>query len=248
VSVHGGDVLWTVARVPRGARTVARTLAAARLVLANSAGIEQRSRAHGARETRVVHLGTDLPDGDSASPRSTRPLIVTVANLVERKRHEDVLRALVHVPQAHYLVIGGGPERARLVALAAELGLAERVEFAGPLAPAAALARAREAWCFVLPSIAEAFGVAYIEAMAAGIPAIGSRGEPGPEEIAAAGGGMVLVAPRDPQALAAALGELLSDDARLAELGGVARENVERSFTWERCGAQTLAAYREALS
>jgi glycosyltransferase involved in cell wall biosynthesis len=100
----------------------------------------------------------------------------------------------------------------------------------------------------VLPSTEEAFGVAYVEAMAAGIPAIGSRGEPGPEEIAAAGGGMVLVAPRDPRALAATLGELLHDGAKLAELGRLARENVERSFTWERCGAQTLAAYRDALS
>ena len=62
-----------------------------------------------------------------------------------------------------------------------------------------------------LPSTEEAFGVAYIEAMAAGIPAIGCRGEPGPEEIAAAGEGIVLVAPRSTAALTEALRELLGD-------------------------------------
>ncbi len=61
----------------------------------------------------------------------------------------------------------------------------------------------------MLPSVDEAFGVAYIEAMAGGVPAIGSRGEPGPEEIAASGGGMRLVAPGDPEALAAELRTLL---------------------------------------
>ena len=106
---------------------------------------------------------------------------------------------------------------------------------------------AREAWRFVLPSTEEAFGVAYIEAMAAGIPAIGCAGEPGPAEIAAAGGGIVLVPPRDPPALAGAINELLCDRAKLAELGHLARETVERSFTWERCGAQTLAAYSDVI-
>jgi glycosyltransferase involved in cell wall biosynthesis len=245
VSVHGGDVLWTALRVPRGAEAVRRAYAAAALVLANSAGIAELAREHGARETRVVHLGADLPALDTA--RSPEPLLASVGHLVRRKRHADVLRALVEIPQARYLVIGDGPEREALAGLAAELGVAERVEFTGQLAPTEALERSREAWLFVLPSTEEAFGVAYIEAMAAGIPAIGCAGEPGPAEIAGAGDGLVLVAPRDPPALAGAINALLSDRAKLAELGHFARETVERSFTWERCGAQTLAVYREVI-
>ncbi|MGD0979899.1 MAG: glycosyltransferase [Solirubrobacteraceae bacterium] len=245
VSVHGGDVLWTVSRVPRGAEAVRRAYAAAALVLANSAGIADLAREHGARETRVVHLGADLPELDAA--RSPEPLLASVGHLVARKRHADVLQALVQVPAARYLVIGGGPEREALAGLAAELGVAERVEFTGQLAPTEALERSREAWLFVLPSTEEAFGVAYIEAMAAGIPAIGCAGEPGPAEIAGAGAGIVLVAPRDPPALAGAINELLSDRAKLAELGHLARETVERSFTWERCGEQTLAAYTDVI-
>ncbi len=244
VSVHGGDVLWTSSRVPRGGAAVARAFRASALVLANSAGIEQLARANGARQTRVVHLGTDIPA--LGGPRSAGPLVASVGHLVARKRHDDVLRAIAQVPGVRFLIIGDGPQRDPLERLARELGVADRVEFAGALAPAKALERSREAWLFAMPSSEEAFGVAYIEAMAAGIPAIGCAGEPGPAEIAAAGEGMVLVPARDPSALATALRRLLGDEPALTALGRAARETVEREFTWERCGVQTLAAYRDA--
>jgi teichuronic acid biosynthesis glycosyltransferase TuaC len=244
VSVHGGDVLWTVASVPRGAVTVSRTLAQAQLVLANSAGTERLAREHDARSTRVVHLGSDLP---AVAARSEAPLIATVANLVARKRHADVLRALADVPEARYLVVGDGPERAALERLAQELGVARRVEFAGRLDPGEALGRSRAAWLFALPSTEEAFGVAYIEAMAAGIPAIGCAGEPGPLEIAAAGEGIVLVPAHDPQALAVEIRRLLGDGAEWSRLSRAARETVERAFSWKQCGLATLAAYEDAI-
>jgi glycosyltransferase involved in cell wall biosynthesis len=97
-----------------------------------------------------------------------------------------------------------------------------------------------------MPSVEEPFGVAYIEAMAGGLPAIGTRGEGGPEDIAAAGGGMVMVPPDDHLALARELERLLSGPGRLDALGEAARENVERNFTWRACGEATLAAYRDA--
>ena len=245
VSVHGGDVLWTVSHVPRGREVVRRTLAAARIALANSTGIERLAREWGAKATRVVHLGTDLPAPVAPSPL---PLVATVGHLVARKRHADVLRALAEVPGTRYLVIGEGPERAALARLAAELGMSDRVELAGQLAPAEALRRAREAWLFAMPSIAEAFGVAYVEAMAAGVPAIGCAGEPGPEEIAAAGGGIVLTPPRDPAALSVTIRELLADRVRREALGESARRTVQQHFSWEECARQTLAAYERALA
>ncbi len=254
-SVHGGDVLWTTSRVPGGREAVERVLRGSRLVLANSGGIERLAREHGARETRVVHLGTDVPDApatlDVTAPAPggapAEALLVTVGHLVARKRHADVLEALAELPGVRYLVIGDGPERGPLERLAAELGVAGRVEFAGQLAPAEALARARTACCLVMPSTEEAFGVAYIEAMAAGIPAVGCAGEPGPEEIAAAGGGIELVPPRSPAALAACLRALLGDREHLFELGARARATVEREFTWKRCGERTVEAYEAAL-
>ncbi len=241
VSVHGGDVLWTSGRVPGGSAAVRRTLAAARLVLANSRGIERLAYDHGARAARVVTLGTDVPT--EAPARAPTPLLVTVGHLVARKRHADVIRALARLPGVRYLVVGDGPERPALDALARALGVADRVELAGQLAPAEALRRARAGWLFVMPSTAEAFGVAYIEAMAAGIPAIGAAGEPGPAEI---GPGVELVPPGDPAALAASIARLLGDPDALAALGRAARANVLERFTWARCGALTLAAYAEA--
>ncbi len=80
--------------------------------------------------------------------------------------------------------------------------------------------------------------------MAAGLPAIGCAGEPGPEEIVRSGGGMRLVPPGDVPALRTAIEECLRDRV---PLGAAARETVERGFTWKRCGAATVAAYEDAL-
>jgi teichuronic acid biosynthesis glycosyltransferase TuaC len=258
VSVHGGDVLYTAADPPTGstagAAAVSRGLGAARLVLANSQGIAELARTHGAGETRVVHLGAELPATPYPSRRAgtgAHPTIVTVAHLVARKRHADVLRALAVLGQRHptlrYSIVGEGPERVALEGLAARLGVAGRVEFHGQLPPAEAIEQARQCTLFVMPSTEEAFGVAYIEAMAGGLPAIGCRGEPGPEEIAAAGDGFMLVPPGDIERLTQRIDELLSDTHRLREASQRARATVAAHFTWERCGVQTLAAYEHAL-
>ena len=243
VSVHGGDVL-AVAKASRAGEAAVRAgLAHAQLVLANSAAIAERCEALGARSTRVVHLGTDVP---AAADEPAEPSLVTVGHLVARKRHADVMRALALLPRdVRWDVVGDGPERGDLEALATELGL--DVRFHGQLPPADAAAAARSGSVFVLPSVDEAFGVAYIEAMAGGVPAIGCRGEPGPEEIAASGGGIRLVAPRDPEALAAELSDLLGDPERRRALGAAARETVLKSFTWEACGRATVAAYEDAI-
>jgi glycosyltransferase involved in cell wall biosynthesis len=263
VSVHGGDVYGDHA----GSPGVGFALAHARLVLANSAGTARRCIVRGASPaaTRVVHLGADLPlaaepapggrpaeptpAGSAAARRG--PTLVSVGNLIERKRHADVIAALPTLRARHpgirYVIVGDGPERGRLAELAASLGVGDRVDFRGRLGHAEALAAAGSGSVFVLPSVGEAFGVSYIEAMAAGVPAVGCRGEDGPEEISAAGQGIVLVAPCEPAALAADLGRLLDDPQRLHRLGRLARETVAREFSWERCGKATIEAYEDAL-
>jgi teichuronic acid biosynthesis glycosyltransferase TuaC len=251
VSVHGGDVLATAQRSAYARRTVERTLAHARLVLANSAGTEARCQALGARATRVVHLGTDIPV--TASERSDpRPRLVSVGHLVARKHHADVLHALARLAPTHpdlrYTIVGDGPEHQPLQALAARLGVADRVQLLGQLPPSEAREQAWQSDLFVLPSTDEAFGVAYVEAMAAGIPAIGVAGEDGPEEISAYGEGLVRVPARNPEALATAIDRLLTNPAERHALSAEARATVERAFTWERCGQATLAAYAQALA
>jgi teichuronic acid biosynthesis glycosyltransferase TuaC len=267
VSVHGGDVFYTAHRGEAGARAVSRTLAHANLVLANSAGTADLARQAGAGATRVVHLGADLAEpGDRAAPaprlgsdlsdptrgRRAAQTLVTVAHLVARKRHADVLRALAVLSDRHpalrYVIIGDGPEREALMALAQRLGVADRVELRGQLAPAEAVREARRCTLFVMPSTEEAFGVAYVEAMAGGVPAIGCRGEPGPEEIAAAGDGFMLVPPGDIERLTQRIDELLRDPHRLREAGQRARDTVAREFGWEHCGTETVSAYEWTLA
>jgi glycosyltransferase involved in cell wall biosynthesis len=243
VSVHSHDPLGG------GGANARHALTHARVVLANSAGTARRCAAAGAQRVRVVHLGSDLPADPAPAPNE--PTLVTVAHLFARKRHADVLAALALLRHRHealrYEIVGDGPERPGLEGLAASLGLGSQVRFHRSLPPAQAIAAARRATLFVLPSVDEALGVAYLEAMAAGVPAIGCSGEAGPEEIAAAGhGGIVLVPPRSPTALAAQIDSLLTDPARLGTLRQAARATVQNAFTWEQCGRETVAAYRAA--
>ena len=250
VSGHGPDMINVPENSSVGRRACVAAMAAADLVIANSSWAARRCEEIAGRRLplRVVHLGADVAAPGPA--HNGRARIVTVAHLVERKRHNVVLRALALLDPVHrpdYLVIGDGPCREPLERLAAELGVADRVQFVGQLPNPEAVARAAGCDLFVMPGVEEPFGVAFVEAMAAGLPAIGSRGEGGPEDIAAAGDGMVLVAPDDPGGLARVLERLTGDRAELARLAAAARETVAANFTWERCGVETVAAYRAAL-
>lgn len=228
VSVHGGDVYFTA---PRWPQAVDRGFSAARLILANSAGTAAKVAELG-HSAQVLHLGTDIP---AHVTRNRRPnTVVTVAHLVARKRHADVIEAVARLDGWRYLIIGDGPERGALEGLAKTTGA--DVEFAGQLPHVQALALARECSVFAMPSTDEAFGVAYIEAMAGGLPAIGALGEHGPAEIES----VALVEPGDIDALATAIEVAAADDGSWAR-------SVAQRFSWQACGEATMAAYEEAL-
>jgi glycosyltransferase involved in cell wall biosynthesis len=247
-STHGPDIIYVHSRSAVARRATAETLRETDLVLANSSWAAGRSQALAGQpiETRVVHFGTDLP---AVPPQRRRRLtLVTVAHLQSRKRHAVVLHALAPDRRPDYVIVGDGPGREPLTALAQKLGLHEQVTFLGQLPHPRALAEAWRCHLYVMPSVEEPFGVAYVEAMAGGLPAIGSRREGGPEDIAAAGEGMLLVEQDDHRALAGLVERMVADPDRLAELGRAARATVERSFTWRHCGESTVDAYRAALA
>jgi glycosyltransferase involved in cell wall biosynthesis len=98
----------------------------------------------------------------------------------------------------------------------------------------------------VMPSIHDAFGVAHVEAMAAGLPAIGGEGT-GAEDIAAAGEGITLVPPGDVSALARAIERLVADDAERERVGQAARHTAAAHFSWQRNADETLALYEEVV-
>ena len=188
VSVHGGDVLAPTLASAGARETIGRVLREASGVICNSRGTQRLAGELAGREEhmRVVHLGTDIPAESDLPPKHEQPTIATLAHADPRKRHEDVLRALALLPdEVRWTAIGDGPELKRLEALASDLGVAERVTLAGRLPPDEAHAELARCHVMALPSVDEAFGVAYVEALAHGVPAIGCEGESGPEEIAA---------------------------------------------------------------
>jgi glycosyltransferase involved in cell wall biosynthesis len=220
-------------------------LRGASLVVGNSRWAERRcvQIAGAPLRSTVIHLGAEPPA--EPPPKHLRPTVVTLAHLVARKRHATVLHALAELRgrlEPDYVVIGDGPGRAPLERLARELGLGARVRFLGALPNREAVQETLRCHVFAMPGVEEPFGVAFVEAMAGGLPVIGARGEGGPEDIAAAGEGMTLVPADDHLALAGALEEIFA--AGPERLGAAARATAERCFTWERCGAATVAAYR----
>jgi teichuronic acid biosynthesis glycosyltransferase TuaC len=251
VSAHGGDMIHVPQASPVGRRAVLTALSQADLVLANSRWAERRCRelAGGPLAVRVVYLGATLRP--PPPQRAGRLRLITVAHLQARKGHATVLRALAALDpeiRPQYTVIGDGEQRDRLERLTAQLGLADRVRFLGQRANEEAVAAMADSDLFVMPGVEEPFGVAFVEAMAAGIPAVGGRGEGGPEDIAAAGEGLLLVTPGDVGELVSLIARLARDRVELRRLGARARETVAAHFTWDRCGEATVDAYRDALS
>ena len=251
VSIHGGDVLGPLVSTPQARARIGGVLRRASVVLCNSKDTLIRCAALTGSAARmcVVHLGAEAPN--DLPPKRSEPALVTLGHIVARKRHVDVLHALTvlaaRIPDVRWVVIGDGPERAGLQRLAGQLGVNDRIDWLGQLPPDDALREVASCHVMAMPSLNEAFGVAYVEALACGLPAIGCKGEGGPEEIAAFGEGMLLVPPRDPDSIATEAAGLLGDRARLDQLAAGARKTAAEEFSWDRCGRATLEAYERAV-
>jgi glycosyltransferase involved in cell wall biosynthesis len=176
-------------------------------------------------------------------------LIGIVARLVPIKAHEVFLDAAARLaarrPAARFLVVGDGECRGALEARAARLGLADRVRFLGWRAD---LDRVYADLDIVaLTSDNEGSPVALIEALAAARPVVATRVGGVPDLIEDGRNGL-LVPPRDPAALAAALDALLADPARQAGLGRAGRVDVTRQFGAARLLADVDVLYTTLLA
>jgi glycosyltransferase involved in cell wall biosynthesis len=138
------------------------------------------------------------------------------------------------------IVAGDGPEVGRLHASAAARGL--EVKFAGPVHGTGKIELLRWADVQVLPSYAEGLPYALLEGMAAGVPAIATRVGAIPDVVTDGVNGL-LVAPREPQALAAAICRLSVDRTALARMSEASRATVAGSFSIDRLAAQLRGVY-----
>jgi glycosyltransferase involved in cell wall biosynthesis len=171
--------------------------------------------------------------------------IVCVARQYPRKHVADLLRAMPAVrralPQAHAVIIGDGPEHARLRALATELELGPAATFLGALPDDDEVARwYRRADIFCLPSVQENFGMVFVEAMASGLPVVATSAAAIPEVVPQRQAG-ILVPPADVHALATALIELLQRPDLRAAYGSFGRQHVVQ-YDWDHIAALFLDA------
>jgi len=146
------------------------------------------------------------------------------------------------------VIVGEGDLRTGYQQRAQELGLAERVIFAGRVAEAALPDYYRLAQVTVLPSLTmgEAFGLVLVESLASGTPVIASN-LPGVRTVVAAPDAGLLVEPGDAAGLAQAIRQILSDETCRQEMGQRGRARVEQNYDWRQIGLRLDTIYREVL-
>lgn len=208
---------------------------AADLVLAPSAATAAEIR----RDYRVDAVGV-IPNATggrtvevAAEPEGEPGYLLFVGRLRIRKGVEVLLEALRDLrtrhPQAVLKIAGEGEHRRRAQRRAAELELGDAVAFLGNCGAARVRRLLAGAAALVVPSIYEGMPLVVLEAMEAGVPVVASAVSGIPEVVVDGETGW-LVPPEDPEALAAALGEVLADPAEARRRGEAGRKRLEERF------------------
>ncbi|MDP9401876.1 MAG: glycosyltransferase [Actinomycetota bacterium] len=209
-----------------------------------------------ASRVSVVPCGVDLelftPRGPVEERDPRRRRLVVVSRLVERKGIGNVITALADVADTDLVVAGGAPkaeladdaEYRRLAALAAEYGVADRVEFRGRVDRGDLPALFRSADAVVCVPWYEPFGIVPLEAMACGVPVVASA-VGGLVDTVVDGVTGVLVPARQPARLAEALGELLDAPDVLRALGAAGARRARNRYGWLRVASLTTETYRK---
>ncbi len=205
------------------------------------------------RAISIVTCGVDLTqfsiDGPVA-PRGPAPRLLCVGRLVERKGIDTAIRALRRIPRAE-LIVAGGPDRAeldsdpearRLLALAVEQGVADRVRLLGRVGRDDLPALLRSADVLVSVPTYEPFGIVPLEAMACGVPVVASA-VGGLLDTVVDGTTGALVPPGRPEVLADVLRHMMADPVRLDGYGFAGNDRVHARYTWERVAQDTEAVY-----
>jgi phosphatidylinositol alpha-1,6-mannosyltransferase len=254
VYAHGNEILDGM-QVNGGETQLAlkqadRVLAVSRF----TASLVQKLGVDAAR-IEVVHPGCDSDRFRPVPPRIDlrqkllgarykRRVILTVGALVVRKGHDMVIRALPKVcqavPEVAYLIVGNGPCRSRLEALAADVGVRDHVIFAGRVEDEQMSDIYTMSDVFVMPSreileagTVEGFGLVFLEASACAKPVVGGRSGGIPDAVVDGVTGL-LVDPQDPEDIANALTRLLTDREVANRLGRQGRARVVEDFNWPR--------------
>jgi glycosyltransferase involved in cell wall biosynthesis len=224
-------------------------------VAATSAAEVEELRGLGAtpRRIAVVPCGVDTalftPSGPTEA-RGTRPRLVALGRLVDRKGIEDAVRALRLLSEVELVVAGGSggrhdPEATALRAFVRRERVAAQVDFRGPIAHERVPALLRSADAVVCVPWYEPFGMVALESAACGTPVVATA-VGGLRETVVDGATGLLVPPRAPDRLAAAVRTLLSDEELRARMGRAAAARASL-YAWERVAAATVELYRAVV-
>ncbi len=247
LTAHGSDVPgYNPHRLARAHRLLApcwqAVIGGARLVISPSRVLEALICRQGPSvPIIVVPNGIDVGRFRWEAPKSRRVLLVT--RMLERKGVQYVLEALERVPIDHEVhIVGDGPFLPTLRRMAQARNL--QVKFWGWLDNRSEQLTSlyESSSIFLLPSEAENFPVALLEAMAAGLAIITTAGTGCAEVV---GETAILVPPKDPSAIAEALRRLVEDTGLCRRLGQAARRRLEECFSWPAVAEQHLALYRQ---
>lgn len=206
---------------------------------------DRLAREHGVEPARlhVIPSGWERTrfdgswDGDDPLPALGRPRIAFCGRLEGEKDVPTLVRAFARLrDDAQLVVVGDGSARPALEALAARLGVAERVRFLGFVASARVPALLAHVDVLALPSRFEELGTAVVEALRAGVPVVASDVGGLPEVVGDAG---LLHAPGDAEACARGLAAVLGDRALAARLGAAGRRRAP-AYDWEVLGGRVL--------
>jgi len=208
--------------------------------------------------TRLTNwLGVDprrvliLPPSGVESLPSREPLPKTidcifVGRLVPHTHVDLLLQALAALPEVTAVILGSGPERQRLQALAATLGLANRVRFESPGTHEAVLERLRAARLLTFPSTREGFGIAVLEANACGVPALIIKHPDNAALEMVRQGENGLVCELDAERMASAIRGFLADPATQARMSKAAR-SVASTYSWETYVTRMLGSLQSLI-
>jgi glycosyltransferase involved in cell wall biosynthesis len=250
-------VLADEARYEQGANRIALAIQARlerwhvhradRVITTSRYSSDRIARFYGLATDKIV-IVPELIDLDawqvalSEAPRQEGPpRILCVAHLYPRKGVDTLLRAFARLTtEAVLRIVGIGPESERLVRLAHDLDIADRVQFLGYLPFASLAAEYRNATLFALPTEQEGFGIVFLEAMASSLPIIATRVAAVPE-VVSDGVTALLVDPGDEAALGQVLEKLLHNPELRTQLGNAGRAHVAQ-FAAPVVARQFLAA------
>lgn len=209
---------------------------------------------------RVIHYGieterfaeTEQVRNDAQRLRNhyaDLPLLLFIGRLRHYKGVDVLIRAMRRI-RANLLIIGTGPMQEAWQNLAQAESLAGKVFFLGDASERECLAARYAADLFVLPSTnrAEALGIVQLEAMACGMPVVCTQLGTGTSYVNRDGVTGLVVAPNDPQALAAAINKLLVSPALRAKMGAEGRRRAREEFSFQSMINSSISFYQEALS